>query len=76
MNAMLDKAMKAAAALPEADQAEVADTVLAMVELLRSGGPLLTDEQRRGVVDARREAQEGGFVTEHEMAAIWKKLGI
>lgn len=75
MNAMLDKAMKAAATLPEDEQAELAESVLAIVELLRSGGPALTAEQRAGVELARQEARAGAFASEQEMAAIWRNRG-
>lgn len=74
MNAMLGKAMQAAA-LPEAEQAEIAETVLALVDVLLSDRPRLTPGQHRGVDAARREALMGGFATDEEIAGIRQKHG-
>lgn len=67
--------MKAAALLPEPEQNEVAEGILAYVDLLNSGHPRLTAAQQLGVQRAQHEAQEGLFATDAQMATIWKKFG-
>jgi hypothetical protein len=74
MNAALEKALRAVAALPEADQMEVAEGLMAYVDLVKSGEPLLTPEQQSGVEAARAEALAGVFATDDEMAATWGKF--
>jgi predicted transcriptional regulator len=75
MNALLKQAIAAVEALPEEEQQEVAEGLIGYVELVRSGRPLLTPEQRDGVEEARREANAGLFATEGEMAETWRKFG-
>jgi predicted transcriptional regulator len=75
MNALLKKALAAVEALPEAEQQEVAEGLIGYVDFVRSGRPLLTDEQQAGVEDAKREAESGHFATDSEMAEIWRKFG-
>jgi hypothetical protein len=76
MNGALKKAMEEVASLPEADQQEVAEGLMAYVELARRGHTLLTPEQEAGVEQARLEASESKFATDDEMAATWRKFGL
>lgn len=76
MNAILDKAIKAAATLSEDDQIEVAEGVLAFVELRHAKSPFLTPEQVAGVEEARAAARRGEFATDEEMAGTWKRFGL
>jgi hypothetical protein len=69
VNAALEKALRAVAALPEEDQMEVAECLMAYV-----GEPLLTPEQRAGVEAARAQVLAGAFATDDEMAEIWEKF--
>jgi hypothetical protein len=74
MNAALQKALRAVAALPEADQIEVAEGLMAYVDLIKSGEPLLSPEQRAGVEAARAQALAGAFATDEEMAETWRNF--
>jgi predicted transcriptional regulator len=76
MNALLKKAIAAVAALPDAEQQEVAEGLMDFVDLVRSGQPLLTSAQIAGVEDARREAENGLFATDAELAETWRKFGL
>jgi len=76
MNALLKKAIAAIETLPESEQQEVAEGLIGYVDLIRSGDPLLTSEQVAGVEQAKREAEQGKFASEGEMAEIWRKFGL
>jgi hypothetical protein len=76
MNALLNKALEAVAALPESDQIEVAEGLIAYAELALSGQPLLTPYQQAGVTEAQAEVQNGCFATDTEMAEAWRKFGL
>jgi hypothetical protein len=76
MNALLKKAIAAVEALPDVEQQEVAQGLMDFVKLVRSGQPLLTGEQIAGIEDARREAENGRFASDSEMAETWRKFGL
>jgi predicted transcriptional regulator len=62
-------------ALPRERQEELADYLIDLAE--GEENPYqLTDEQLEEVRLALKEADEGKFATEEEMAALWKKFGL
>jgi hypothetical protein len=56
---------------PEEDQAELAE-MAREIEARRTGVYVLSDDEKAAIAEARR----GGFVSEQEMAAFWKRHGI
>jgi hypothetical protein len=71
----MERAIAALKALPPDRQEELADFLLDLAE--NEEDPYqLTDEQLEEVRLAMKEADEGKFVTEAEMEAVWKKFGL
>jgi hypothetical protein len=71
----IELAIKKLRALPPKRQEELADYLIDLAE--GEEHPYrLTDEQLAEVELALKEADEGKFATEEEMAALWKKFGL
>ncbi len=60
-------------ALPEARREALAE---AIIDLAEKPSYVLADEQLAEVELALQEADEGQFVSEAQMAALWKKFGL
>jgi predicted transcriptional regulator len=72
----MERAIAKLRALPPERQEELAEYV---AEIAEEGAPYrsqLTDEQLAEVQLAIKEADDGQFATEDEMAALWKKFGL
>ena len=72
----MERAIAKLRALPPERQEELAEYV---AEIAEEGTPYrsqLTDEQLAEVQLGIKEADEGKFATEEEMAALWKKFGL
>jgi len=74
MNAKLKDAIREIAALPAAEQQEVADGLIAYARIVRKGQPLLTAEQRDGVIAAQDQARAGDFASNKELAEVWRSF--
>ncbi|HEX4292858.1 MAG TPA: hypothetical protein VHZ29_01855 [Rhizomicrobium sp.] len=71
----IELAIQKLRALPPERQEELADYLIDLAE--EELHPYkLTDEQLAEVDLALKEADEGKFATEEEMAALWKKFGL
>ncbi len=60
-------------ALPEDRRAFLVDVIIDLADRRRY---VLTDEQLADVDLSIKEADEGKFVSEAELAALWKKFGL
>jgi hypothetical protein len=67
INAVLDSVRSS----PQEDQEELAEVARA-IEARRKGVYVLSDEERAAIAKARA----GGFVSDEEMDAFWKRHGI
>lgn len=63
--------LKHVASWPEEDQEELAE-VAREIEARRTGVYVLSDEERAAIADARK----GGFASDEEVAAFWRRHGI
>lgn len=72
MTKLLDQAIIRLRALPEGAQDAAAELLLGFVE--QPPRSLLTDAQLAEVRLALKEAQEGQFATNDEMANVWRKF--
>lgn len=75
MTKLLHEAFDKVQKLPEAEQDRVAELLLGFAERGQARYRL-TDDQAAEVEAARREAREGQFASDDEMAALWRKLGL
>ena len=60
---------------PEEDQEELAE-VAREIEARRKGVYVMNDEERAAVREGLDQARRGEFVSDEEMDAFWKKIGI
>jgi predicted transcriptional regulator len=75
MSKLLDDAIMKVRELPEADQDEAAEMLLAVAS--RRGEPVrLDDETRAAVQEGREQARRGEFASDEEMAALFKRHGV
>ena len=75
MTTILEDAIEKVRRLPDDRQAYVAG----VLEQIASGGGglfVVPDEHRASVLERLAEAECGEFVSDHEMAALWKKFGL
>ncbi len=74
MTKLLREAISKVEKLPEAEQDRAAELLLGLAET-----PVryrLTGEQLAEVEHARKEAREGKFASDEEMAALWRRFGL
>jgi hypothetical protein len=76
MTKRMEKAFAHARELPEAEQDELADALLAQLEWGRRD--TLRPDQVEEVKRRKRELDEGkgSFATDEEMEALWKECGL
>ena len=60
---------------PAEDQEELAE-VAREIEARRKGVYVMNDEERAAVREGLDQARRGEFVSDEEMDAFWKKIGI
>jgi hypothetical protein len=75
MSKLLDDAIEKIRELPESDQDEAAEMLLAVASK-RSGPVRLDDETRAAVREGREQARRGEFASDEEMAAFYKRHGV
>ena len=76
MDTLLDQALQAARALPQAAQDDIARVVLRLAGADAADPPvLLTDEERAAIASSRAAAARGEFATEDQVRAVWAKHG-
>ena len=63
--------LRQAAAWPQEDQEELAE-LAREIEARRTGVYVLSDEERAAIAKAR----SGGFASDEEVAAFWKRAGV
>jgi predicted transcriptional regulator len=75
MTKVLEDAIEKVRKLPEDRQAYVAEV---LEQIVAAGGdPFVVPESHRAaVLEGLREAEQGEFVSDEEMAALWKKCGL
>jgi len=76
MTKLLDQALKAAQALPDDTQDEIARVVLELAGLDQQAVYVLTDEERRAIDASKAAAAQGEFASDEEVAAVWAKHGL
>jgi len=77
MDTLLDQALQAARALPQAAQDDIARVVLRLAGADAADPPvLLTDEERAAIASSRAAAARGEFATEDQVRAVWAKHGL
>ena len=60
---------------PEEDQVELA-AYAREIEARRSGIYVMTDDERTAVSEGLAQARRGDFVSDADMQALWKRLGV
>lgn len=75
MTKVLEDAFEKVRQLPEDRQAYVAEV---LEQIVAAGGdPFVVPENHRAaVLEGLQEAEQGEFVSDEEMAALWKKCGL
>jgi len=61
--------------LPEDQQAYVAE-ILEQIAAARGDPFVVPDSHRAAVLEGLAEAERGEYVSDEEMAALWKKCGL
>jgi predicted transcriptional regulator len=75
MTKLLEDAIKIVRELPEDDQDEAAEMLMAIAA--RTGAPVALDDQTRRAIRAGREqARRGEFVSDADMAAFFARHGV
>jgi predicted transcriptional regulator len=75
MTKVLEDAIDKLRKLPEDRHAYVAE-VLEQIASAGSGNFVVPDEHRAAVREGLEQADRGEFVSDHEMAMLWKKCGL
>jgi predicted transcriptional regulator len=75
MTKVLEDAIEKIRKLPEDRQAYIAE-VLEQIASAGSGLFVVPDEHRAAVLEGLQQAERGEFVSDHEMAVLWKKCGL
>ncbi len=75
MTKVLEDAIEKVRRLPEDRQAYAAE-VLEQIAAAGSDVFTIPDEHRAAVLEGLREADQGNFMGDDEMAALWKKCGL
>ena len=75
MTKILDDAIEKVRKLPEERQAYVAEV---LEQIAAAGGDLfrVPDEHREAVLEGLGQAERGEFMSDDDMAALWKKCGL
>ncbi len=75
MTKVLEDAIDKLRKLPEDRQAYVAEV---LEQIASAGGDIFVvpDEHRASVLEGLEQAGRGEFVSDHEMAVLWKKCGL
>jgi predicted transcriptional regulator len=60
---------------PQEDQEELAE-LAREIEARRKGVYVMNDEERAAVEEGLAQARRGEFVSDEEMDAFWKKIGV
>jgi predicted transcriptional regulator len=72
---VLEQAIEKIKELPEDRQAYAAE-VLEQIAAAGSGEFQVPEDHRAAVLEGLEQAQRGEFVSDQEMAALWKKFGL
>jgi truncated hemoglobin YjbI len=75
MMKVLEDAIEKVKRLPEDQQAYVAE-VLEQIAAAGSDPFVVQEEHRAAVLEGLEQAERGEFVSDEEMAALWKKCGL
>ena len=75
MNKVLEDAIEKVRKLPEDRQAYVAE-VLEQIAAAGSDPFIVPEAHRVAVLEGLGQAERGEFVSDEEMAALWKKCGL
>jgi len=75
MTKVLDDAIEKVRRLPEDRQVYVAE-ILEQIAAAVCGPFVVPDSHRAAVLEGLAEAERGEFVSDEEMAALWKKCGL
>jgi hypothetical protein len=74
MTKMLEQAFATASELPDADQDDIAAIVLSIAKAAAALPPL-DDESRAAIAEGRAQARRGEFMSDEQIADIWKRFG-
>jgi len=75
MTKVLEDAIEKVRKLPEDRQAYAAE-VLEQIASAGSDPFIVPEAHRAAVLEGLREAEQGEFTSDEEMAALWKKCGL
>ena len=75
MTKLLDEAIERARALPEADQDQVAEVLMAVVQKSRAACRL-TEEQAETVRRTQDAVRQGAIASDDDMDALWRRFGL
>jgi predicted transcriptional regulator len=71
----IDAVLESVRSWPEEDQEELVE-VAREIEARRKGVYVMNNEERAAVREGLDQARRGEFVSDEEMDAFWKKIGI
>jgi predicted transcriptional regulator len=71
----IDAVLDAVRSWPPEDQEELVE-VAREIQARRTGTYVMNDDERAAVREGLEEARRGEFVSEEEMNAFWKKIGV
>jgi len=75
MTKLLEQAIASVQSLPEAEQDEAAEVLLSLVSRFRE--PVRLDDQTRAAIrEGSEQARRGEFVSDAEMAEVFKRHGV
>lgn len=75
MGSPLKDIIESARRWPEEDQAELAE-LAREIEARRTGIYVMSDEERAAVDEGLAQLRRGEVVSDAEMRALWKRLGV
>jgi predicted transcriptional regulator len=75
MTKVLDDAIEKVRRLPEDRQAYVAE-VLEQIAAAGSDPFVVPEDHRAAILEGLQQAERGEFVSDDELAALWKKCGL
>jgi predicted transcriptional regulator len=72
----LEDAIEKVSKLPEDRQAYVAEVLEQITETVSDNVFVVPDDHLAGVLEGLAQADRGEFVSDEDMAALWKKYGL
>ncbi|HEX4080367.1 MAG TPA: hypothetical protein VHX61_16015 [Rhizomicrobium sp.] len=76
MAKLLENALQAVDALPEAEQDEIARVIMRLANADDQPPVLLTQAEREAIARSKSAAERGEFATDEQVRAVWSSRGL